>query len=124
MWGECGNAPGMFRINHRNHSGHRLYQLIRHVDFWVTNACREQVDSPNKHGRPDPAWLRWNLERLDYDLLLVCGRVARETYERCGFIPRCEVMKIKHPAARDWTKAEIRETQVRIREVLRGRASG
>ncbi|KKL93991.1 hypothetical protein LCGC14_1869190 [marine sediment metagenome] len=74
-----GEAPRYFRINPQNHSGRRLYKLIGpDAKMLVTNACRELGKSAKDHGKPDPDWLRDNLQRLDnkmggFDTLLVCG---------------------------------------------------
>lgn len=109
MWGEPrGVAPGFFHINPKNASGRRLYQLLGPHNFLVTNACRECVANARLKGTPDPERLATNLQRLTYDLLLVCGKVAQATFDRCGYRPECKVLKIKHPAARDWTKEENR----------------
>lgn len=116
MWGGNGKAPGLFRINPYNYSGKRLYSLLGHSDFWVTNACRELVSHANAHGKPDPEWLAQNLQRLTYDLLLLCGKVAQQTYDRCGYVPPCRIERMPHPAARTWTKAELE----RWRTLLQG----
>jgi hypothetical protein len=72
-------APRSFRINPKNYSGKRLYRIVgADADLHVTNACRELVGSASEHGKPDPAWLRENLDLLaPFDVLLVCGKVAR-----------------------------------------------
>lgn len=45
------------------------------------------------------------------DVLLVCGRVAQDTYRRGGYVPRAaRVVEIPHPAARMfWTREKIAE---------------
>ena len=111
MWGNPGWAPGWFHINQQNYTGRRLHWLLGHEDFWVTNACPQQVANATQHGRPDPAWLAHNLQRRAYDLLLVCGRVAQATYAHCGYVPPCRVVYIAHPAARTWTRAQLDECQ-------------
>lgn len=107
MWGEDGDAPGLFRINPQNFTGRRLYWLLGHEDLWVTNACREQVANARLHGRPDPEWLAQNLKRLSYNLLLVCGRVAQRTFLECGYSPRSRIIEMPHPAARVWTHGSL-----------------
>jgi hypothetical protein len=107
MWGNEGKAPGWFRINEYNHSGRRLYWLLGHKDLWVTNACRDQVYSAAQHGTPDPVWLSKNLQRLQYDLLLVCGRVAQRTFAQCVYRPKCCIIEMPHPASRTWTRAAL-----------------
>lgn len=116
-------APRYFRINPRNHSGRRLYSLIGPgARLLVTESCRELVSAANRHGTPDPEWLRENLQLLDdppFDLLLVCGKVAQATFTRCDYTPRqAPVMEIPHPAARTWTRQQIDEIAARI-QVLR-----
>jgi len=114
MWGACADnqsAPGIFRINPHNHTGRRLYWLLGHRDLWVTNACTEYVRNARQHGTPCPDTLSKNLQRLTYDLLLVCGKVAQDTYRNCGYVPNCRVLEIPHPAWRGWTQAKLLETR-------------
>ncbi len=115
MWGGHGNAPGMYRINPHNFTGRRLYWLLGHEDFWCTNVCREYMQLPTQHGTPDPAWLVHNLKRIDYDLLLVCGKVAQRCYLECGYRSLSRVIHIPHPASRsDWTKEFLKHCQKQI----------
>jgi hypothetical protein len=115
MWGDPkATAPGFFRINPYNHSGRRLYWLLGHEDFWVTNACRELVSNARQHGTPDPDRLAKNLQRLTYDLLLVCGKVAQRTYRNCGYEAACKTLFMPHPAARSWTKASLAEWRQKL----------
>lgn len=113
-------APRFFRISPDNYSGKRLYKLVGpDAQLLVTNACRELVSGPGKHGKPDPAWLAENLTEIELkrqdsvamDVLLVCGNVAQETYRLCGYRPiRARVLEIPHPAARGfWTGAKIQQ---------------
>jgi hypothetical protein len=105
-----------FRINPQNHSGRRLYRIVgSDADLHVTNACRELGTSANHHGKPDPDWLRENLERLmPFDVLLVCGKVAQATYARTGF-EFARVIEMPHPAARMWTYAMIDAAAAQVR---------
>ena len=115
MWGtKRPVAPGLFRINPQNFSGRRLHYLIGHSNFFVTNACREQVANARQKGTPDPKRLAHNLQRVNYHLLLVCGNVAWSTYKECGYRPPCKVLRMKHPAARTWTKEELAKWKDRI----------
>lgn len=140
MTSEAGyaEAPRYFRINPKNYTGGRLYKLIGpDCKLLVTNACRELVNHASKHGKPNPIWLNENLRRLDgeslmtaeewhgidgiderrhIDLLLVCGRVAQQTYKQCGYTPKsATVIEIPHPAARGyWTKQAI---EARAKEI-------
>lgn len=112
-------APRSFRISPENFSGKRLYKIVGgEVDLVVTNSCRKLCGSADDHGTPDPDWLRENLERLEpFDVLLVCGRVAQETYRRSG----CEyprVIEIPHPAARNWTNVHLDEIAERVRREM------
>ena len=117
-------APAYFRINPHNHSGKRLHFLLQGFDFVVTNACRELVGGPNEHGTPDPKWLADNLNSVEFNKLLVCGRVAWNTYIASGYSLQCRqakqtVVKIKHPAARDWTKEEMDRWQQTLAKLFR-----
>ena len=51
------------------------------------------------------------------DLLLVCGKVAKETYERIGFKFE-RVIFMDHPAARRWTNKALDDTHAEIERLL------
>ena len=125
MWGwggysEKGDVIRYFRFNPDNFSGRRLYRIVGDHNLLVTNSCRECQETANDHGKPDPEWVAENLKFLaseKMDLLLVCGKVAKETYERSGFtFPR--VIFMDHPAARRWTNAALDATREKIAEML------
>lgn len=110
-------APRAFRINPLNYSGKRLYKIVGpDTHLLVTNACRELCASANHHGKPDPVWLRENLERLEFDVLLVCGKIAQATYAQSGY-QFDRVIEMPHPAARMWTKAMIEEMAQRVKDL-------
>jgi hypothetical protein len=112
-------AARYFRINPDNFSGRRLYRICGEGhSLLVTNSCRELVASANHHGKPNPIWVKENLAILDpFDLLLVCGRVAKETYNATG----CNYPKVifmDHPAARRWSNATLDEMTSRIAKLV------
>lgn len=112
-------APRAFQINPKNYSGKRLHRIVGASGrLLVTNACRELVASAAHHGKPDPMWLRGNLEYLEpFDVLLVCGKIAQATYARtCYRFPK--TLLIPHPAARMWTNEMIEETARQVRELV------
>jgi hypothetical protein len=110
-------APRHFRINPYNYTGRRLHWLLGHNQFLVTNACPDLVSSANGRGTPDPGWLKENLKKYPYDLLLICGRVAEKTFERCGYRPCCRIITLPHPAARGyWSKANLYRTRDLIQQ--------
>ncbi len=120
MWGgvqyEGRKAPRWFRINPYNFSGRRLYKLVGpEVDLLVTNCCPVMQQSARNHGKPDAAWVAENLARLEpFGLLLVCGNVARLTYDASGYAGKAPVMYTLHPAARTWTKDDLKSTAEEI----------
>lgn len=124
MTSEAGyrEAPDFFYINPENHSGRRLHKLFGSYRFVVCNACSQLVGGPSEHGTPNPerlARILQKLTRLDYRLLLLCGKVAQQTFSRCGYRPSpCTILGMKHPAARTWTKDEIEQWQKKIQKVL------
>jgi hypothetical protein len=126
MWDWCGleqsrygnQGPPYFEINPDNHSGRRLYYLLDGVDFRVTNACPQVVSHSSQHGTPDVAWLTKNLQSVTYDLLLVCGRVAQQTFRASTFRPTCPILNMKHPAARNWTNEEMDRWRGLIRRLI------
>lgn len=111
-WG--GGAP-WFRINPRNFSGRRLYQLFGPHKFVVTNACPEVVDYACERGTPSPSWLRANLAKLQPTFVLLCGRVAESTFSSDMVAPSCMVHTIPHPAARTWTNDQLAHQAAVIR---------
>jgi hypothetical protein len=121
FWGDTpGQAPRFFRINPRNLSGRRLYRIAGPHRLIVTDSCREVQCSANHHGKPDPEWTRENLERLNalgFDLLLICGKVAADTYQAAG----CNypaVLYMDHPAARRWSNQKLEETAALVAAML------
>lgn len=136
MWGWGGyntpgeDAPRHFRINPINFSGRRLYRICAGTNhsLLVTNCCRTVQASANHHGKPDPAWVLENLRFLKsegMDLLLVCGKVARETYEKALAVNffGTELLSVPtiymdHPAARRWSNASLDAMNARITGML------
>jgi hypothetical protein len=71
--------------------------------------------SASHHGTPDPTWLAANLSRLgSITLLLVCGTVAKRTYDASGYAGKAPVIYMLHPAARTWTKDALERTAKEI----------
>jgi len=139
MWGwrgysSEGDVIRYFRINPENLSGRRLYRIVGNHNLLVTNSCRECQATANDHGKPDPKWVESNLAFLKgqgMDLLLVCGKVAKETFLKTSFAPyhRSEnghvilIEPVKHifmdhPAARRWTNEGLDEIHERIERML------
>ncbi len=116
MWGGSGKAPGLFHINPENHTGRRLYWLLAHEDVWVTNAGGEYVSVAKEHGTPDAKRLTKTLKRLEYNLLLICGAVAKKTYGRSSFRPKGRKLIIAHPAWRFWTNEELEKVRKLIQK--------
>lgn len=111
-------APRWFRINPLNYSGKRLYKLVgEEADLYVTNACPQLMGSANHHGKPDEKWLRENLELLKPDVLLVCGGIAQKCYDKTG-MEHPRTLRLRHPAARNWTLAQMAETREKVRCLL------
>jgi len=101
-------APRCFHISPENHSGRVLYKLLGHDNLLVTNACPQLVTSPKGKGNPDAQWLADSLNEITFSVLLVCGKVAQETYDRVGSVPGdYRTIYLPHPAARQWTKRDM-----------------
>jgi hypothetical protein len=116
-------APRWFQINRENFSGRRLYRIVGgEARLLVTNACPELVTRASEHGIPDPVWLRQNLLQLaPFSLLLLCGKVAQETYRRTELPSEGRpwpVISMLHPAARTWTKTMIEDAASRVAAAL------
>lgn len=131
MWGTASRrAPRWFTINPHNASGRRLYRLTgaEEGDLWVTNACPGVVGHAAQHGEPSVRWLRESFihtkPKWQGRPLLVCGKVAQDTYDSLIEADGDAwwdgpVIRLKHPAARSWTKAEIARVQRQIRRIAR-----
>jgi hypothetical protein len=122
MWGWRGynepgeEAPRFFRINPDNFSGRRLYRLCGDTTLIVTNSCKVVQASANHHGTPDPHWVKENISKAIEDgceLLLVCGKVAKETIAASG-VQFEHVIYMDHPAARRWTNEKLEEITSKI----------
>lgn len=118
-------APSYYRINPDNRTGSRLYAWLGkkgeyYNDLLVTNACPELVTSAKGRGKPDKKWLEENLRELwPFDTLLVCGRVAQETFAEVpwNMIERsCRIVETPHPVARMWSNRSLDRAGLFIRE--------
>lgn len=124
MWGRAGAADRWFTINPRNHSGSRLYRLtgLSLGQVWVTNACPQQTGHANAHGKPDGNWLLDNLMMLPARAmrlpLLVCGKVAQDTFRRMEYEHDGPVVELLHPAARTWTKETLTAVERKLRRLV------
>src|SRR4029077_799487 len=117
MWGLRGDKPlRWFSINPYNHSGRRLNDIIS-TRYLVTNACPDVVSLAKGRGTPNRHWLAANLKALCPDVVLVCGRVAQATFQR-HMAPQAKILKMPHPAARTWSKANIAQAQRRVSKAL------
>lgn len=121
-WKNCHDgeedAARYFRINADNFSGRRLYRLCGKNSLLVTNSCRKMQISANHHGIPDPSWVAENLKLLEpFDLLLVCGQIAKMTYGRtiCNYQ---KIIYMDHPAARRWSNQTLDAMTSRITEMI------
>lgn len=126
MWGwrglelgdENGEAPRWYHINSSNYSGKMLYKWLGHKELLVTNACKEYVRRPIDKGKPDPSWLETNLiiAAPKTDLLLVCGKVAKETYLKVpkDSRPTCRTIFTPHPAWRMWSNVHVDQLRILI----------
>lgn len=105
-------APAYYRIDPDNKTGSVLYSWLGepgefYDELLVTNACPQLVTCPNQRGKPDAAWVSKNLKELaPFDLLLVCGKVAADTYYRSDAC-MSRIVEVPHPAARNWTRRDL-----------------
>lgn len=118
-------APRWFHINKFNHSGGRLYRLFGEEYFYVTDVVSKTQKGPKDHGEPDLVFFVDNVVNFPHDIdkLVVCGKTARQTFERAfktkhKFQTKMEninqVLFMPHPAARMWTK----HTEQAVKSVL------
>lgn len=116
--GEDVEADRYFRISPDNFSGRRIYRICGPHLVLVTNSCRMIQRSANHHGKPDSSWVKENLQALQpFKLLLVCGRIAKETYLATG-LEYPKVIFMDHPAARRWSNITLDAMTERVREAM------
>ena len=125
MWDDRGSvrtAPLKFRINPLNYSGKRLYKLIGEgEDLWVTNASREVSRKASEHKTQIDLKSLVRVLLEDWDLVLVCGRVAHAAFDQAMTeVPErgTPALKIDHPAARRWSKEKLEVVRSRIQGIL------
>jgi hypothetical protein len=79
------------------------------------NSCPYIVEGANAHGRPEPMYVAELLRRLvPYDVLLVCGAIAKATFRASPYKGYAPVLFIHHPAWRAWSASLISEVQQAI----------
>jgi len=84
-------------------------------DLLCINSCPYIVQSANHHGRPEPMYVAELLRRLvPYDVLLVCGAIAKATFRASPYKGYAPVLFIHHPAWRAWSTSLINEVQQQI----------
>ena len=126
MWGEGGKAPTFFAINPNNHSGRRLYALTEshYGNIMVVNACQLQTKHATLHGTPNAEWLAHSLQSLPSHYrrrgvpLLVCGKVAQETFRQTDIKWNGPIIYMDHPAARSWTKDKLEAVRKQIARTI------
>jgi hypothetical protein len=73
------------------------------------------VEGANVHGVPEPLYVASLLRRLEpYDLLLVCGAIAKSTFRLSPYKGEAPIIFIHHPAWRAWSAGLINEVQQQI----------
>jgi hypothetical protein len=124
-------APRWFSINPDNVTGRNLYKMMPPgADLLCMNVHPYIVASANHHGTPDPLYVAWNLRQLDapmwgttrpmIDTLLVCGRIAKETFKRSPYKTYAKILFIKHPAWRAWSNGEFQRVRAEIEATQAG----
>jgi len=112
-------APNVFRINPRNHTGKKLYFICGQHELWVTNSSSKCAPCAKVRLPPDLLFLRRAILRRDWDCYLVCGNQARDSVHRllAKDMEVLKQMKIKpvvfmpHPAARMITNRLLHSLQ-------------
>lgn len=114
-------APLYFVINPRNRSGAKLYRITTGHRLYVTNSTSVCGTGPDSNAPIDMAFLeraiRRARERLKADTLLVCGRQAKEAFERLP--PDLQALPhliMPHPAARNLTNRLLADVTEALKE--------
>lgn len=117
MWGWGGygssRAPLVFRINPDNFSGRRLYNMLGDRSFYVTNSSSGCARTAPERLKPDPDFLRKAVALRPWKLYVVCGVQATETFKLVDRqapeleLARAQVVFMRHPAARTWTRGQL-----------------
>jgi hypothetical protein len=92
-------------------------------DLLCINSSPYIVQSANHHGNPEPLYVASLLRRLEpFDLLLVCGSIAKATFKRSPYKGSHPIIFIPHPAWRAWSAADF--SNVRLDILLRLTSDG
>jgi hypothetical protein len=113
-------APLFFRINPRNRSGAKLYKITAGHKLLVTNSTSVCGTGPDSNAPIDLKFLERAIRRADrmkIDVLLVCGRQAKEAFEQLPEdLRRKPHIIMPHPAARNLTNALLADVTKALNE--------
>lgn len=85
------------------------------AEILCINSCPYIVENANKHGKPEPLYVASLLRRLEpYDVLLVCGNIAKATFKQSPYKGYGCILFIPHPAWRAWSFALFSAVQESI----------
>jgi len=129
MWGSTPGkrAPHVFRINRRNHSGRRLYSIVDLLPdstLWVTNCASVQGGHANDHRFPDLSNLTWVLGKFHWNVILVCGGVAKSGWNKLDPKGSWIAVKMPHPASRNFPNSLRDRIAATLCSLLEDRITG
>lgn len=109
MWDPTrSEALNVFKINRWNHTGKKLYNITEGHDLWCTNSSSKCAPSANVKLPPDIQFLQRAMMRRRWDLFLVCGAQAHDTFHHVllankvlrSVVEQSPVVFMPHPAYR------------------------
>lgn len=112
MWDPCrSEALNVFKINRLNHTGRKLYRITEGHDLWCTNSSSKCAPRADIKLPPDIQFLLRAMSRRQWDLYLVCGAQAKDTFHHVlrlcpdtkARVELAPVVFLPHPAARNFT---------------------
>jgi len=109
-------APPLWVPSDSSVSSRNLRKMVPEgSELLCFNSCPYIVASANHHGTPDPLYVARILRLLGaFDVLLVCGAVAKSTFRLSPYKGSQPNLFIHHPAWRAWSLVEFSRVRERI----------
>jgi hypothetical protein len=120
-WGDR-QLPIVFRPNPNNKSAKVVKKMVGDYVFHFSNTKDEMT--PTAKGKPKPNFIHFKKvidEFINYDLILVCGKQAKDTVEKNMYIIepfKKPLLFVPHPASRSLSNLQIAEINHKINEML------
>lgn len=117
-WGNRKEILGCisFIPNPKNHSARVIRNLVGNNYFEFSNTTVKSSLRANQVLPPDLDHLKKVIEYSEqFDLILICGKQAKEAILKCNFKLNVPYLFIPHPASRNFSKNKRNNIKLKIR---------